>query len=192
MSRNKGTFDFSANLEVRARAPLDPKTIVETKADLLNPTIWQSNAGDEWTYPGMIVSVWNDTTPNNNGIYRLKASDYTVDGNWENLGTSSLSTALSTEVYQRTSSDQSLSTAISGLTEDITNNVSQGQIIYYTGTTLSGTTNLFPSLSTAISTVESTISTYGNIVPYNIWIGTQAQYNGISPKLDTTLYYITS
>ena len=325
MSRNRGTYNYSANLEVKKRTPLDAKQLVETKQDLTGTTTW-TNDGNEYTYVGMIVSVSEDTTPSNNGIYRLTADDYTNIVNWEYIGATgaqgtigaqgvqgltgaqgvqglegiqgvsgltgvqgtlgaqgvqglegiqgvsgltgaqgtlgaqgisgltgsqgvqglegiqgvqgllgaqgtigiqgnegipglpgvqgvsgltgsqgiqglegiqgvsgatgtqgiqgtdgvqgvsgltgaqgvqgaidpTLSTSLSTEISTRTSADLSLSSAIStvsGSTTDITSNLSQGQLIYYTGTTLSGTTNLFPSLSTAISEeVSSRIS----------------------------------
>jgi hypothetical protein len=87
MARNKGIFDFSNNFEVRARAPLDAKMLVETVADLVDPTQWSPNSSpsEEWTYVGMIVSVYDDPAPSNNGIYRLKDTDYTIPGNWEKL-----------------------------------------------------------------------------------------------------------
>jgi hypothetical protein len=115
MSRNKGTFDFSNNFEVRARSPLDAKQRVGTLSDLTSPTQWQSNTGDEWTYPGMIVSVYNDGV--NNGVYRLNAVDYTIIGNWDKLGgsgdISALSTALSNEISNRAAGDSTLSTNLS-------------------------------------------------------------------------------
>jgi hypothetical protein len=91
MSRNKGIFDFSNNFEVRARTPLDAKQRVGTLADLIDVSVWKSNTGDEWTYPGMIVSVWNDGA--NNGIYKLNADDYTNAANWEKIGTGDITKA---------------------------------------------------------------------------------------------------
>ena len=34
----------------------------------------------------MVVTVYADATEENNGIYRLKAADYTQEGNWEKAG----------------------------------------------------------------------------------------------------------
>lgn len=88
MSRNKGTFNFSANFETRARSPLDAKQLVASLADLVSTTQWQSNppSSDEWTYIGMMVSVYADPTPSNNGVYRLTATDYTNIANWQKVG----------------------------------------------------------------------------------------------------------
>ena len=36
MARNKGTFKFAATLEVQAANALDPRGVVNTKAELIN------------------------------------------------------------------------------------------------------------------------------------------------------------
>jgi hypothetical protein len=66
----------------------------------------------------------------------------------------SLSTSISTETSIRESVDLSLSNTVNTL-ENIEPNVNDGDLIYFNGTTLSGTTNLFPSLSTSISSLSS-------------------------------------
>jgi hypothetical protein len=35
MARNKGTFQFAANFEVKAAAALDPRIVVSTKSELI-------------------------------------------------------------------------------------------------------------------------------------------------------------
>lgn len=87
MAREKGIASFSANFEPQKSAPLDARMLVSTKDDLLSPAIWQANDGNTYTYVGMIVSVTSDADPANNGVYRLKAADYTDVNNWELLGT---------------------------------------------------------------------------------------------------------
>ena len=87
MSRNTGTFNFAANFEVLAKAPLDAKQLVGTKADLINPAIWSGSTG-VWLYDGAIVSVASDPIPENNGIYFLaSASTYTDINSWIKAGT---------------------------------------------------------------------------------------------------------
>jgi hypothetical protein len=60
--------------------------LVETKADLIVAATWLANDGGTYAYAGMIVSVHGDTTPENNGVYRLKALPVTTESNWELLG----------------------------------------------------------------------------------------------------------
>ena len=62
----------------------------------------------------------------------------------------------------------------------------------YVSTSISGFTSVDESLSTALSTTQSTMSTYGTIVTYGIWVGTQAEYDALGTWGDTTLYYITA
>jgi hypothetical protein len=82
MARYKGTFAVSANYEPLIAAPFDARQLVETKADLINPAIWQRADGSIWTYTGMIVSVAADSDPANNGIYVLINEDFTKVSNW--------------------------------------------------------------------------------------------------------------
>lgn len=82
MSRNVGTFNFSANIEVRKAAPLDAKQKVTDKASLVTPATW-NQSGDVWLYDGAIVAVSNDSTPENNGIYWLcDSANYTSYNSW--------------------------------------------------------------------------------------------------------------
>ena len=78
MARQKGTANFSGNLEVLASAPLDARTKVATKADL--------TASGQFPYPfvGMETYVVAE-----NKKYRLIADDPTVLANWEEVGSGS-------------------------------------------------------------------------------------------------------
>jgi hypothetical protein len=83
MSRNKGTFNFSANFEVLAKAPLDARMLVDLKSDLTNSTTWEDADNNIWLFDGAIVSVSADPSIENNGIYFLKdANGYTDIDNW--------------------------------------------------------------------------------------------------------------
>lgn len=83
MGRYKGTFNFAANYEVLASGPLDARLLVDTKADLINPTIWQDISSTVWLYNGIVVSVASDSNISNNGLYFLKDKDnYTSYDSW--------------------------------------------------------------------------------------------------------------
>jgi hypothetical protein len=85
MARNTGTFAFSANFEPKIALPIDARMLVGTKADLITSAMLAPD-GFNATYKGMIVSVANDSTPANNGIYVLTDTDYTIAGNWTRIG----------------------------------------------------------------------------------------------------------
>ena len=87
MSRNKGTFNFSANFEPLLKAPLDARQVVGTFADLTDPSTWKDADELVWLYNGLIVGVGNDADPSLNGAYFLKDADnYTNALSWSKLG----------------------------------------------------------------------------------------------------------
>lgn len=85
MARQRGTFEFSANYEVKTVAPLDARQLVETFADLSNPTTWLDSDGQVWVYKGLIVSVANDPISTRNGVYYLNSPSYTDPSSWIQL-----------------------------------------------------------------------------------------------------------
>lgn len=75
MSRNPGSANLAASLEVLAGAPLDARLVVSQKSDLTNSSTYP------YFYTGMIVSVTSEQK-----LYMLVGSDTTVEGNWKELG----------------------------------------------------------------------------------------------------------
>jgi hypothetical protein len=57
MARNKGTFQFAANFEVKAAEALDPRIVVATKSELINKETWPSDGDTLYLYEGLLVSV---------------------------------------------------------------------------------------------------------------------------------------
>lgn len=106
MTREKGSIPFSANFEAQKSAPIDARMICDTKADLLLATTWEANDGGHYAYVGMLVAVNGDSTPANNGVYRLTALPYTSAGNWEQLG--SASPIPSGMIYRKLQSNQTI------------------------------------------------------------------------------------
>ena len=74
--------------------------------------------------------------------YHLTSTDYTT--------ATGISSSLSSEISTRSSVDASLSAAIAN-TDDWATHLAISQILVYDGTTITGTTNLFPSLSSVLS-----------------------------------------
>lgn len=82
MARATGLLNFSANFEVGYAQPFDARAVVPLKSDLLLADTW-----DGFSYVGMLVAVTADPTPENNAVYLLKAADFTLEANWEKVGT---------------------------------------------------------------------------------------------------------
>ena len=82
MARDKGTFDFSANFEVKKKGTIDARQLVDTFSDLLNFT--ESN----FIPKGFPVSVSNTSTFNGteytNGIYEcIDADNLNLEVSWK-------------------------------------------------------------------------------------------------------------
>ena len=87
MARDKGSLGISANFEPQIAAPFDARANVPTKADLIVASNWTANDGNTYAYNGMTVTVAEDTTASNNGIYVLTdAANITNTASWLFVG----------------------------------------------------------------------------------------------------------
>lgn len=84
MARNRGLFNFSANLEVKKNAPLDSRVVVDTFLELTETSTWADDENKVWLYDGIVVSVRE-----NHGLYMLTNYDavtspmaYSDSDNW--------------------------------------------------------------------------------------------------------------
>ena len=80
--RQKGTFNFGANLEVKKDAPLDARTLVSQYTDLVKTETWADSDGNTWLYIGALV-VCQDRPGK---LYQLIAKDFTKEASWKEIG----------------------------------------------------------------------------------------------------------
>lgn len=71
MARVKGTLGISANFEPQIAAAFDARANVPTKAELILASTWTALDSGTYVYNGMTVTVSEDSTASNNGIYVL-------------------------------------------------------------------------------------------------------------------------
>lgn len=74
MARNKGTFQFAANFEIKAAVALDPRMVVNTFSDLTNKETWPYDGDTLYVYNGMVVSVIDE-----GALYMLINQDNVLD-----------------------------------------------------------------------------------------------------------------
>ena len=60
MARNKGQFKFAADFEVQKAGALDPRIVVDAKADLINKETWPYDGETLYLYAGLVVAVAAD------------------------------------------------------------------------------------------------------------------------------------
>lgn len=84
--RDRGTFNFSGNLEVKKDAPLEARSLVNSYADLVKPETWTDEQGGIWKYDCMLVSCKDRPGK----IYQLSpGADYTRESSWIIIGDTS-------------------------------------------------------------------------------------------------------
>lgn len=109
MARERGTFNFSASLEVKKQGALDSRLVIQTYAELLLAATWADTDNKLWLYDGMIVSVVNDTT-GKNGIYMLTNKDsYNEDASWKRVDAEAAEKTTVEDILTSTSTTNALS-----------------------------------------------------------------------------------
>lgn len=84
--RDRGTFNFSGNLEVKKDAPLEARSLVNSYADLVKPETWTDEQGGIWKYDCMLVSCKDRPGK----VYQLSpGADYTNESSWVLIGDTS-------------------------------------------------------------------------------------------------------
>lgn len=80
MARERGTFNFSASLEIKKQAPLDARQTYITYEELTQQSTWVDSDGKVWLFKGLIVPVnYNEQ----NALFMLINPDtYTSTSSW--------------------------------------------------------------------------------------------------------------
>ena len=99
MARNKGTFTFAANFQVKAAEALDPRVVVENKAELINKETWPYDGETLYLYNGLIVAVSADKS-----LYMLVDKTKALEGDYSGWKQLDAAAATSTEVIDNLNS----------------------------------------------------------------------------------------
>ena len=80
MARERGTFNFSASLEVKKQAPLDARQTYITYEELTQQSTWVDSDGKVWLFKGLVVPV---NYSGQNALFMLTNPDnYTSISSW--------------------------------------------------------------------------------------------------------------
>lgn len=80
MARERGTFNFSASLEVKKQAPLDARQTYITYEELTQRSTWVDSDGKVWLFKGLVVPV---NYNGQNALFMLINPDaYTSTSSW--------------------------------------------------------------------------------------------------------------
>ena len=100
MARNKGTFTFAANFQVKAAEALDPRVVVENKAELINKETWPYDGETLYLYNGLIVAVSADKS-----LYMLVDKTKALESDYSGWKQLDAAAATSTEVIDNLDSE---------------------------------------------------------------------------------------
>lgn len=80
MARERGTFNFSASLEVKKQAPIDARQTYITYEELTQQATWVDTDGKVWLFKGLVVPV---NYSGQNALFMLINPDaYTSTSSW--------------------------------------------------------------------------------------------------------------
>ena len=100
MARNKGIFTFAANFQVKAAEALDPRVVVENKAELINKETWPYDGETLYLYNGLIVAVSADKS-----LYMLVDKTKALESDYSGWKQLDAAAATSTEVIDNLNSE---------------------------------------------------------------------------------------
>lgn len=123
MARNKGTFQFAANFEVKLQGALDPRILVDNKSELINKETWPYDGDTIYVYNGLLVAVAADKA-----IYMLVDKDKILEADYSGWKQMDVAAAQTVEIIDNLNSS-STTAALSA---------NQGRVLGRRVTTLEG------------------------------------------------------
>lgn len=123
MARNKGTFQFAANFEVKLQGALDPRILVDNKSELINKETWPYDGDTIYVYNGLLVAVAADKA-----IYMLVDKDKILETDYSGWKQMDVAAAQTVEIIDNLNSS-STTAALSA---------NQGKVLGQRVTTLEG------------------------------------------------------
>lgn len=188
MARARGTFNFSASLEVKKQGALDSRLVVQTYAELVLASTWADDDNKIWLYDGMIVSVVADTS-DKNGVYMLTNKDeYATASSWVRIDAASVAQVEVEDSLTSTSTTAALS-ANQGkvLDEKITAVANKLTGVY----SYKGSKEKFTDLpSDAIAgDVWNVEEEYNNHPAGTNWAWTGSEWDALAGSIDLSGYY---
>lgn len=190
MGRNKGTFNFSANLEVRTAAPLDPRLVVDSASDLVLASTWDGGDGKAWLYDGMVVSI-KDThklVMLTNYDPETAADAYKTASNWVEVDASAASVSVIDNLTSESTTDplsakqgKVLNTKI----EDL--KTSLGSALSYKGT--KDTYDALPTEGNKKGDVWNVVAAHGTTPAGTNYAWDGTQWDPLGGTVDLSGYY---
>lgn len=187
MARNKGTFAFAANFEVKAQEALDPRVVVDSKADLINKETWPYDGETIYLYNGLIVAVVADMS-----MYMLIDKTKVLETDYSGWKQLDVSAAQTVEIIDNLTS-QSTTAALSAnqgkvLNDKITDMQSKLTAIF----TYKGTKATYEELeavgSPTVGDVYNVEAAHNNVPAGTNWVWNGTDWDALAGTVDLSGY----
>ena len=187
MARNKGTFKFAANFEVKAQEALDPRVVVDSKADLINKETWPYDGETIYLYNGLIVAVVADKS-----MYMLIDKTKVLQSDYSGWKQLDVSAAQTVEIIDNLTS-QSTTAALSAnqgkvLNDKITDMQSKLTAIF----TYKGTKATYEELtaveSPTVGDVYNVEAAHDNVPAGTNWVWNGTTWDALAGTIDLSGY----
>lgn len=192
MARNRGIFNFSANLEVKKNAPLDSRVVVDTLIELTETSTWADSDNKVWLYDGIVVSVRE-----NHGLYMLTNYDavtaptaYTDSDNWVAVDASAAKTDV-TDNLTSTSTTSALSANQGRVLKGEIDNLKTSLSAVYI---YKGSVDTYDALPTgaAIGDTYNVVTAYGSTPAGTNYAWNGESWDALGGSVDLSSYYTKS
>lgn len=186
MARNKGTFQFAANFEVKLQGALDPRILVDNKSELINKETWPYDGDTIYVYNGLLVAVAADKA-----IYMLVDKDKILEADYSGWKQMDVAAAQTVEIIDNLNSS-STTAALSA---------NQGKVLGQRVTTLEGKISSVYSYKGSKATyaelpsdaaagdVWNVEEAYDNHPAGTNWAWTGAAWDALGGAIDLSAYY---
>lgn len=189
MARNRGIFNFSANLEVKKNAPLDSRVVVDTLTELTETSTWADSNNKVWLYDGIIVSVRQ-----NHGLYMLTNYDavtaptaYTDSANWVAVDASAAKTDV-TDNLTSTSTTSALSANQGRVLKDNIDKLKTSLSAVYI---YKGSVDTYDNLPTEVATGDTynVVAAHGSTPAGTNYAWNGESWDALGGSVDLSTYY---
>lgn len=189
MARNRGIFNFSANLEVKKNAPLDSRVVVDTRIELTETSTWADSNNKVWLYDGIVVSVRE-----NHGLYMLTNYDavtaptaYTDSDNWVAVDASAAKTDV-TDNLTSTSTTSALSANQGRVLKDNIDKLKTSLSAVYI---YKGSVDTYDNLPTEVATGDTynVVAAHGSTPAGTNYAWNGESWDALGGSVDLSTYY---
>jgi hypothetical protein len=190
MARNKGTFSYAANYEVKIQALLDPRGGVDTKEELINKETFPYDGDTIYMKEGMLVTVSSTQE-----VYMLVslanilATDYS---GWKRVDAGAVTPVEIVDNLTSDATDKALSAKQGKELKSEIDGVKAKVTSIYTPKGSVDSYDKLPTENLTAGDVYNVVAAYGNYPAGTNWAWTGTEWDALAGSIDLSSYYTIS